>query len=77
MTIAQLKPKADSLTADPQRLIERTAEVVSEADRIMALAKAGVRQRIQDAGGVDAAQHAAHGLAWLATTVEALRQMNV
>jgi (2S)-methylsuccinyl-CoA dehydrogenase len=77
MTIAQLKPKADSLTASPQRLIERTAEVVGESDRILALAKSGVRQRIQDAGGVDAAQHAAHGLAWLATTVESLRQMNV
>jgi (2S)-methylsuccinyl-CoA dehydrogenase len=77
MTIAQLKPKAGSLASDPQRLIERTAEVVSAADRILALAKTGVRQRIQEAGGVDAAQHAAHGLAWLATTVEALRQMNV
>ncbi len=70
MTIAQLKPKTDSLTADPKRLIERTAEVVSAADRVLALAKTGVRQRIQDAGGIDAAQHAAHGLAWFATTVE-------
>ncbi|HEX5666493.1 MAG TPA: acyl-CoA dehydrogenase family protein [Hyphomicrobium sp.] len=77
MTIAQLKPKTDSLTADPKRLIERTAEVVSAADRVLALAKTGVRQRIQDAGGIDAAQHAAHGLAWFATTVESLRQMNV
>src|SRR5690606_22037526 len=33
--------------------------------------------KITEAGGVDAAQHAAHGLAWLATTVEALRQMNL
>jgi (2S)-methylsuccinyl-CoA dehydrogenase len=77
MTIAQLKPKAGSLASDPQRLIDRTGEVVAAADRILALAKTGVRQRIQEAGGVDAAQHAAHGLAWLATTVEALRQMNV
>ncbi len=77
MTIAQLKPKAGGLIAEPQRLIERTGEVVGAADRILALAKTGVRQHIQDAGGVDAAQHAAHGLAWFATTVEALRQMNV
>jgi (2S)-methylsuccinyl-CoA dehydrogenase len=77
MTIAQLKPKAGGLIAEPQRLIERTGEVVGAADRILALAKTGVREHIQDAGGVDAAHHAAHGLAWFATTVEALRQMNV
>ncbi len=77
MTIAQLKAQSDVLASDPDRLIARTAEVVSAADRILALAKTGVRQRIQDAGGIDAAQHAAHGLAWLATTVESLRQLNV
>jgi (2S)-methylsuccinyl-CoA dehydrogenase len=77
MTIAQFKAKSGALTSDPDRLIARTAEAVSAADRILALAKTGVRQRIQEAGGIDAAQHAAHGLAWFATTVEALRQMNV
>ena len=39
-------------------------------------AKAGVRIKIQEAGGIDNAQHAAHGLAWLATAVEGLRQMH-
>ena len=77
MTIAKLKAQPDILEQGPDRLIERTAGVVLEADRILALAKTGVRARIEAAGGVDAAQHAAHGLAWLATTVEALRQMNV
>ncbi len=77
MTIAQLKPQGDLLTSGADRIIARTSEVVAAADRILALAKTGVRQRVAEAGGVDAAQHAAHGLAWLATTVEALRQMNV
>ncbi len=77
MTIAERKANPALLNAGADALIARTAEVVSAADRILALAKSGVRARIQAAGGVDAAQHAAHGLAWLATTVEALRQMNV
>ncbi len=65
------------LAAGPQRLISRTADAVTAAQKILDLAKAGVRGRIAEAGGVDQAQHAAHGLAWLATTVEALRQMNL
>ncbi len=77
MTIAHPTPAAGSLTRDPPRLIARTAEVVTAADRILVLAKSGVARRIAEAGGIDAAQHAAHGLAWFATTVEALRQMNV
>ena len=39
-------------------------------------AKAGVRAKVAEAGGIDEAQHAGHGLAWLATTVEGLRQMH-
>ena len=57
------------------RLIERVGEIVTEAERVLQAAKVGVRQRIDEAGGIDAAQHAAHGLAWLATTVEGIRQM--
>jgi (2S)-methylsuccinyl-CoA dehydrogenase len=57
-------------------LLERTQEAVSSADRVLQAAKAGVRIKIQEAGGMDDAQHAAHGLAWLATTVEGLRQMH-
>src|SRR5689334_20614187 len=77
MSIAQMKTGSSLLTEGPQSLIKRTAEAVEAADRILSLAKAGVRIKIQEAGGVDQAQHAAHGLAWLATTVEALRQMNL
>ncbi|MFA5951374.1 MAG: acyl-CoA dehydrogenase family protein [Hyphomicrobium sp.] len=77
MSIAQLKAEAGLLEQGPEKLIECTAEVVEAADRVLSLAKAGVRIKIQETGGIDAAQHAAHGLAWLATTVEALRQMNL
>ncbi|HML43140.1 MAG TPA: acyl-CoA dehydrogenase, partial [Hyphomicrobium zavarzinii] len=77
MSTVDLKSGSDLLAAGPQRLIEKTAEAVKAADRVLDLAKAGVRARIKEVGGVDEAQHAAHGLAWLATTVEALRQMNL
>ena len=77
MSAVGLKAESDLLKAGPERLIARTAEAVAAADRVLSLAKAGVRGRIAEAGGIDAAQHAAHGLAWLATTVEALRQMNL
>ena len=77
MSTAELKPEGGLVAAGPAQLIARTAEAAAAADRVLALAKEGVRARVADAGGVDAAQHAAHGLAWFATTVEALRQMNL
>lgn len=64
------------LSAGPERLIERAGEAVKAAERVLLAAKAGVRAKVE-AAGIDAAQHAAHGLAWLATTVEGLRQMHV
>jgi (2S)-methylsuccinyl-CoA dehydrogenase len=45
------------------------------AERLLIAARTGVRARVAAAGGIDQAQHAAHGLSWLATTIEALRQM--
>ena len=54
---------------------EAASAVVGAAERVLQSAKIGVRARVAAAGGVDAAQHAAHGLAWLATTVEGLRQL--
>ena len=49
---------------------------MTAAERLLHLAKAGVRSTVDGSrGGLDAAQAAAHGLAWLATYVEALRQM--
>ncbi|MFM7085090.1 MAG: acyl-CoA dehydrogenase family protein [Hyphomicrobium sp.] len=77
MTLAQLKASSDQLFGNADRLISRTGEAVGAADKILSLAKTGVRNQIDKLGGMDAAQHAAHGLAWLATTVEALRQMNL
>ncbi len=76
MSVAPLKAGTDILSAGPEKLIERCGEAVIAADRVLQAAKAGVRIKIQEAGGIDEAQHAAHGLAWLATTVEGLRQLH-
>ena len=51
------------------------ARAVDEADKLLAKARDGVTQIVADAGHIDNAQHEAHGLAWFATYVEALRQM--
>ena len=72
---APLKADQSLLASGSARLIERCAEAVAAADKVLALAKTGVRAKIEAAGGIDNAQHVAHGLAWLATTVEGLRQM--
>ncbi len=75
MSTADPKPAAlaglDSATA----LIDRCGKAVASADKVLAIAKPAVKSKIAQSGGMDAAQHTAHGLAWLATTVEALRQM--
>ena len=76
MPAAQAKAEIGVLAAGPEALISRTGEAVTSAERLLHAAKAGVRGKIQEAGGIDHAQHAAHGLAWLATTVEGLRQMH-
>ena len=66
--------KADP--AGPEVLLQRAGDAVAAADRVLQSAKAGVHAKVAEAGGIDAAQHAGHGLAWLATTVEGLRQMH-
>lgn len=76
MSTAALTAEPDLLSAGPDALLQRAGDAVAAADRVLQAAKAGVRAKVQEAGGVDAAQHAAHGLAWLATTVEGLRQMH-
>jgi (2S)-methylsuccinyl-CoA dehydrogenase len=55
--------------------LERCQEAVVAAERLLHLARAGVRKSVEAAGGIDAAQAGAHGLSWLATYVESLRQM--
>jgi (2S)-methylsuccinyl-CoA dehydrogenase len=62
-------------TADTHDLIATVRDAVIAAEKLHAKAKAGVRRAVADAGGIDQAQHAAHGLAWLSTYVEALRQL--
>ncbi len=49
--------------------------VLAAADRLLLAAKAAVAKKIDVAGGMDQAQHVAHGFAWLATTIEAMRQL--
>ncbi len=49
--------------------------VVAGGDCILHAARAGVARQVAAAGGIDRVQHAAHGLAWLATYVEAIRQL--
>jgi (2S)-methylsuccinyl-CoA dehydrogenase len=53
----------------------RYAEAVAASERILHIAKSGVRQAVSGPAGIDGAQAAAHGLAWLATYVESLRQL--
>ncbi len=66
--------RGDTIKSE-QSALAAAADVVDAADRILVSAKAAVRDRT---GGkpADRDQHMAHGLAWLATYVEALRQMH-
>ena len=61
-------------------LLELTKDAVAPMEALLERATAVVRERVSDGGRVsgsliEANQTAAHGLAWLATYVEALRQM--
>jgi len=67
----QATPRLDVTT-----LIDKARSAVGAADKVLAAAKSGVRAKLAEVNGdLDAVQHSAHGLAWLATTVEGLRQM--
>ena len=62
------------------RCIAPIGEAVDAATELLACATDAVRGRVSADGAIDRAlmereQHAVHGLAWLATYVEALRQM--
>ena len=64
----------------PPDPIAAATQVADAAERLLAAAKSAVRARVSANGKVSAAlfekeQHATHGLAWLATYVESLRQM--
>jgi (2S)-methylsuccinyl-CoA dehydrogenase len=74
------KIRRDTMTAAVSRPARTPtpdyASVVAGADRLLQHAKQSVRKEIAAAGGIDQVQTAAHGLAWLATYVEALRQLD-
>ena len=72
MSIASPSAKVQE---DAGRGFERHAEAVAAAERLLHLTRSGVRKAVAAAGDLDKAQAAAHGLAWCATYVEALRQM--
>jgi (2S)-methylsuccinyl-CoA dehydrogenase len=58
-------------------LIAQAAKIVDAADRVLEMARRATALRIAKAGdgGAEKEQEQAHGYAWLATYVEALRQM--
>jgi (2S)-methylsuccinyl-CoA dehydrogenase len=59
-----------------ENLVARCLEVTAVAEALLADATLRVRERVAgDAKLLDREQRAAHGLAWLATYVEALRQL--
>ncbi|MCX7646946.1 MAG: acyl-CoA dehydrogenase family protein [Rhodobacteraceae bacterium] len=73
----QALPEADALLPD---LLDLTAAALPEAEAFLAGATEALRARVSEGGRVSAAlverhQHAAHAAAWIATYVEALRQM--
>ena len=76
MSTAVKTAEQDLLSAGPEALLQRAEAAVASADKVLQSAKAGVRAKVAEAGGIDNAQHVAHGLAWLATVVEGLRQLH-
>ena len=56
-------------------LLPAVRAAVIAAETLHLNAKRNVRSAVEAAKGIDNAQHAAHGFAWLSTYVEALRQM--
>jgi (2S)-methylsuccinyl-CoA dehydrogenase len=77
MSTAVKTAEQDFLSAGPEALLQRAERAVASADKVLQAAKTGVGAKVAEAGGIDNAQHQAHGLAWLATAVEGLRQMHV
>jgi (2S)-methylsuccinyl-CoA dehydrogenase len=77
MSVAKVQAKTGILASGPAKLLASAQDAVTAGEKLLSLAKAGAQAKIAEAGGMDAAQHIAHGLAWLATTVEALRQMHL
>jgi (2S)-methylsuccinyl-CoA dehydrogenase len=73
--MSQLSEAQPEAAAGSAGLLARCADAVAAAERLLHHARAAARARIDAAGGLDSEQAVGHGLAWLATYVEALRQM--
>jgi (2S)-methylsuccinyl-CoA dehydrogenase len=57
-------------------LLPLADKTLVEAETFLVQARSSVARLVED-GGLDRHQHAAHGLAWMATYVEALRQLRL
>ena len=70
-----------AIVQDPQDLVSLTREAAGSAKKLVAEATRRVRTRVLgsegkvDAAKLEAEQHAAHGLSWLATYGEAVREL--
>ena len=71
MATAQRAATSGTSAAD----LDACARALAAAERLLQRAKSTVGAKSAAAGRGEGAQHALHGLAWLATYVEALRQM--
>jgi (2S)-methylsuccinyl-CoA dehydrogenase len=69
---SQSQPPAAGAGED--RVLRHAEQAAEACDRLLLTAKSGVRAMI-GAAGLDRSQHALHSLAWLATYVQAMRQM--
>ena len=63
-------------TAAQGATFEHYVQAVTAAERLLHHVKSAVRGKVGAAGKSNASQATAHGLAWFATYVEALRQMS-
>jgi (2S)-methylsuccinyl-CoA dehydrogenase len=71
---------AEAAGPDRQEILSSTADALAAADTVLRRARSKLRERLAPDGAVaadrlDREQTAAHGLAWMATYVEALRQL--
>jgi len=57
------------------RLLTTVAEAMDSLDKLLGSATLAVRAAIESSDDADQDQHAAHGLAWLATCVESVRSL--
>ncbi len=76
MSAVEAQTETDIVAGGAGELLKRCESALAEADAVLSAAKASVRRKLDGAADPNAHQHPMHGLAWLATTVEGLRQMH-